>query len=167
MMMSGNARVLTSRELEGVRSPELEARERIARRRSDGEAQDDGDGDDVDAPLERADHALRVEEEPHRLGRDIPRQELLRVLVDGIHGRERRDGDEVDRREDEDRDEQRRDVRERTADPDSSQRRQRSLRSRGVRSATSTTAAAASDNPRMTIEYAAATCSFSFVVCQM
>ena len=62
----------------------------------------------------------------------------------------------------------RRDVGEHTADPDSS--------SAPVSEASalaeyagrrSTTAAAASDSPRMTIEYAAATCSFSLVVCQM
>ena len=101
MMMSGNARVLTIAELEGIGSPELEARERIAGRRADREAQDDRDGDDVDAPLERADDAVRVEEEPHRLRRGVPGKQLPRVVVDGVGGRERGDGDEVDRREDE------------------------------------------------------------------
>ena len=115
MMMSGKARVLTSASWNGF-DLEREARDRVAGRGADREARDDRQRSDVDAPQERLLDAVRVEEDVHRLHREVAGDEVLRVLVDGVEARERGDRDQVDGREDERRDRDRRQVGERPAD---------------------------------------------------
>ena len=86
------------REPERVGSAEREARQRVAGRRPDREGEDERDRRDVDAALQRVDDARpsggRSSSSPSR----CPREELLRVLVDGVGLEKRRDRDEVDRR---------------------------------------------------------------------
>ena len=90
MIMIGNARVLTIASWNGLAAAEAEARERVAGRGADPEARDDREHGDLDAPL--AASPMTPSESRKKLiesSREVRREQVLRVVVDGVEGGER------------------------------------------------------------------------------